>query len=150
MCKGSIVISAFPGCGKTYFTNNSGLDVSDSDSSKFSWLSEGVRNPDFPKNYIEHIKSLEGKVDFILVSSHREVREALVESKIPFHLVYPDESTKTEYIDRYKRRGSSEKFIELLTENWEEWINELRNQTNCLHFVLNSGQYLSTLMQMCC
>ena len=62
----ALVISAFPGCGKTTFynewRNNSGKRILDSDSSLFSWIydDEGnktdKRNPDFPNNYIQHIK----------------------------------------------------------------------------------------------
>ena len=50
------VISAFPGTGKSYFHRNSDSKVLDSDSSKFSWIEEGVRHPDFPNNYMTHIK----------------------------------------------------------------------------------------------
>ena len=62
------VISAFPGTGKSYFHQNSNLDILDSDSSKYSWISEGVRNPDFPDNYMAHIKGKIGSADIILVS----------------------------------------------------------------------------------
>ena len=34
------------------------------------------RNPNFPNNYIEHIKENIGKVDYIFVSSHLVVRQA--------------------------------------------------------------------------
>ena len=65
------IVSAFPACGKSYiFENMKHVDCVDSDSSKFSWVldehgkSTGVRNPDFPNNYKEHIDSLIGEVDF--------------------------------------------------------------------------------------
>ena len=72
------IISAFPGTGKTYFHTHKGpLATADSDSSHFSWISKGVRHPEFPANYIEHINDLMGKVDYIFVSSHQDVRNAL-------------------------------------------------------------------------
>jgi len=46
------VISAFPGTGKTYFHRNAELKVYDSDSSKYSWIKEGLKDPNFPNNYI--------------------------------------------------------------------------------------------------
>jgi hypothetical protein len=53
----TMVISAFPGCGKShYFRNNSDKIVLDSDSSTFD-------KSDFPRNYIQHIKSNLGMVD---------------------------------------------------------------------------------------
>ena len=65
------IISAFPGTGKSYFHNNSEYSTLDSDSSEFSWIinddGDKVRNPNFPSNYISHIKDNIGKADFIFV-----------------------------------------------------------------------------------
>ncbi len=121
------IISAFPGMGKTYFYNNAnGITIADSDSSKYSWIyhEDGTkeRNPEFPKNYIEHIKSLIGKVEYIFVSTHEEVRNALFDNKIPFIVVYPDTCLKSEFIERYKNRGSDEAFVKLMDEKFEEWV----------------------------
>ncbi|MCH7928756.1 MAG: hypothetical protein IID03_12385, partial [Candidatus Dadabacteria bacterium] len=96
--KNTLVISAFPATGKSYFKNRVGKNVLDSDSSKFSWLKKGVRHPDFPDNYIQHIKDNLGKVDIILVSSHKIVREALVKNGIQFVLMYPNRKLKYEYV----------------------------------------------------
>ena len=114
------IISGFPGIGKSYcFDNVKDIDISDSDSSKFD-------KANFPQNYIEHIKNLTN--EYALVSSHATVRDALTQEKIPFILVYPDISLKDEYIERYKARGSSAVFIELVNNNWAGWITELENQ----------------------
>lgn len=45
------VISGFPGVGKSFnhYNTDDNLIVLDSDSSLFSWESEGVRHPDFPE-----------------------------------------------------------------------------------------------------
>ena len=134
------VISAFPGCGKShYFKNCSDKIVLDSDSSTFD-------KSDFPRNYIEHIKSNLGKADVIMVSSHKEVRDALVKNEIEFTLVYPESSIKEEYIQRYIDRGSPESFVNLLTNNWENWIGELSEQIGCEKITLNKGQYLSDVL----
>ncbi len=136
----TLIVSAFPGCGKShFFRENKNKIVLDSDSSKFD-------KSDFPNNYIEHIKSNIGKADIILVSSHKEVRDALVENNIKFTLVYPDKSIKDEYIQRYIDRGNSEKFVELLTKNWLTWIDELDNQIGCKKIKLNKGEYLSDVI----
>ena len=53
------IISAFPGTGKSYYHVLHRMRTLDSDSSNFSWVtydSERVRHPDFPGNYIDHIK----------------------------------------------------------------------------------------------
>ncbi len=140
------VISGFPGVGKSFFQQNTAQATLDSDSSKFSWLSRGVRNPDFPKNYVEHIKNNIEKVDIILVSSHAPVRAALVDNNIPFTLVYPSVQLKNEYIQRYIDRDSGSPLIDLLTESWDIFMTEMYKQKDCEHIVLQSGQYLSDVI----
>ena len=136
----SIIISAYPGCGKTYTTNwvkenRPKLAVLDSDSSYFSWIWEnGVktdkRNPEFPNNYIQHIKDNMNTADIIFVSSHKVVRDALKATGIRFMLVYLDKSMKAEFIQRYKNRGSSEEFIKFQEDNWDNFIDEWDNEDN--------------------
>jgi hypothetical protein len=85
------IISAFPGVGKSVYHSKYPDITLDSDSSNFSWIKDDngnnteERNPDFPKNYIEHIKSNIGKYKYIFVSSHKEVRNALFDNCIFFY-----------------------------------------------------------------
>ncbi len=140
------VISAFPGVGKSWMFNNQqdlGLKVSDSDSSNFSWLSKGVRHPDFPNNYIEHIKDAMQTNDVVLVSSHDVVRDALTQAGIEFLTVYPNISDKDEYLQRFIKRGSDQAFVKLINDNWDEWISNINKNAGDLHVELNLGEYLS-------
>jgi hypothetical protein len=136
----TVVISAFPGCGKSHLFRNKGeKHILDSDSSKFD-------KSNFPENYIEHIKSNIGVADMILVSSHKEVRDALVDNDIKFILVYPNREIKDEYIQRYIDRGNEEGFVKLLNQNWDTWMSELESQTGCEKRKLEAGQYLSDVI----
>ncbi|KKK65553.1 hypothetical protein LCGC14_2972950, partial [marine sediment metagenome] len=94
----TIIISAFPATGKTHFYRNTKLKVLDSDSSHFSWLPNKQRHPNFPENYIDHIKQNMGDVFIILISSHKVVRDALVKEGIKFTLIYPNRELKEEYL----------------------------------------------------
>lgn len=138
---GTIIISAFPGTGKTtyeggdYHPANWSLDR---DSSGFS-------RDNFPNNYMTDIISRLGYYRILFISSHKEVRSALNLLGIPFTLVYPDVSLKDEYITRYKTRGNKQQFIDLLNENWEAWINELQSQSGCKHVVLQSNQFIANI-----
>ena len=136
--KDTILISGFPGTGKTYFFNNTTLDVLDSDSSTFD-------KKDFPANYIKHIKENIGEVDMILISSHEDVRYELEQSGLGFNLVYPAKELKNEYIQRFKDRNNDSDFIQLLDDNWENWIDDMKYQDGCRHIILNSGEYLSDI-----
>lgn len=149
--KDTKIISAFPACGKTYlFENFKDKIILDSDSSKFSWIivdDQKVRNPEFPQNYIIHIKENIGKADYILVSSHEEVRRALEDAGIDFYLIYPDRNLKEEWIGRCFLRGSGEKFCQLIADNWDNWIDGLqKDYTKHKSIILDQGQYLSDVI----
>jgi hypothetical protein len=125
------IISAFPGTGKSYYNSKYPYTTIDSDSSNFSWVKDEdgnntkLRNPEFPQNYINHIKENIGKFEFIFVSSHKEVRDALLDECIFFYLVYPSMDRKEEFIERYRKRGNDENFIQLVSNNWDKWMQEI-------------------------
>lgn len=131
---GIYVISAFPGLGKSYATkklSEEGFTVSDSDSSHFN-------KEHFPANYIEHIKSKiqdyrDMKTDspkFIFVSTHKEVRDALIENGIRFVIYYPEVGSKESIFKRYVERGSNAAFIKHLEANYDDWIEEIKEDTS--------------------
>ncbi|AMS01258.1 AAA family ATPase [Bacillus phage AR9] len=142
------IISGFPGIGKSTLYNNTDLKVLDSDSSNFSWSRPGVRNKDFPQNYIDHIKENMGKVDIILVSSHDVVREALNDNNIDYYIVYPDIKLKDEYLKRYKERGNDDKFLSFIEKNWESFINAIEDENNATLIKLHSNEYLSDIIKL--
>ena len=132
----TIVICAFPGSGKTYaYTHYNGLPYKmlDSDSSEYSWVKDEngkntkVRNPDFPQNYINHIKENLGKVDVIFVSSHKEVSTALREAGIDYVIASPlhSDTIKEAWLKRLRDRGSSEEFVNVIDEHFYEWIDDM-------------------------
>lgn len=162
MDKKTVVVSAFPCCGKTYAFENyqDKYSILDSDSSEFSWMFRKrteeeleaakkvwestphlldsssyinkikdeeikVRNPEFPNNYIAHIKENIGKVDIIFVSSHLQVREAMEEAGIRFCTVYPKNEMLNEWVGRMYRRGNDDNFIKFQIEHWDEFVRNI-------------------------
>jgi len=135
----TMLLSAFPGTGKSYLFRSPGNKVIlDSDSSTFD-------KSDFPANYIRHIKENIGKADIICISSHKDVRDALVENSLYFTLVYPDKSLREDYVKRYIERGSPAGFVNLVSKNWDQWVSELDNQEGCDKIVLKKGEYISNI-----
>lgn len=142
-----LLVAAFPGTGKSYYCSNGNLSqyvhekwCIDSDSSKFD-------KANFPANYIEHIKKkLSEGYARIFISSHKEVRDALVANGLKFTLIYPKENLKEEYLERYRQRGNNQKFIDLIDKNWSKWLFELHRQTGCTHIELESGQFVSNVV----
>jgi hypothetical protein len=138
----TLLCAAFPGTGKTTMFNKcAGTKkiILDSDSSKFN-------KDQFPQNYLQHIKDNIGKADIICISSHKEVRDALVAKGLAFTLIYPNRSTKDEYVARYKDRGNSHQFIELVEKNWDSWIDECEEQKGCKHIILPSMIFVGDVL----
>ena len=131
--KKPILVAGFPGVGKSFiYQNNTDIKIIDSDSSKYSHtiIKPGIHsipNKDFPNNYINMIKELmeDTSIDLIMVSTHEVVRNALIKEKIPFTIVYPDKKFKDEYIGRYYKRGSSDSLIKLISDNFENWVDDI-------------------------
>ena len=142
----NVLYAAFPGTGKSYYCNNGNWShytpkgfCCDSDSSKFD-------KSEFPQNYINHIKQrIADGYRRIFISSHKEVRDALVENGLQFTLIYPDKSLKEEYVQRYKDRGNPQQFISLVENNWENWITECEAQEHCNHIKLKTNQFVSNV-----
>lgn len=148
----AIVISAFPACGKTFFCRHlcSPYTAIDSDSSKFSWApvfgkpEKMERNPDFPANYIEHIKENIGKVDFIFVSSHLEVRQALEDAGIDYYTIYPDLNLRNEWVGRLYLRGDNDGMIRFIADNFSKFVGGVVMEPHGREVIrLKAGEYIS-------
>ncbi len=160
--KKTLIISAFPGCGKTYLFNHQnefGYTILDSDSSKFS------KTSNWEKEYVDHITSNIGCVDFIFISQHEAVLEELNGRGIPFVTVGPHNDTtlistkeatliKQQWVGRFVLRDNSH------IKNWDEWITKLsRNYDEwttyehmtqyhpVAYFPLQVHQYLSDIIE---
>ena len=141
----ALVLSGFPGVGKSYvyekYKFNSDRIILDSDSSKFD-------KSKFPANYIEHIKENLDKVSIIMVSSHKEVRDALLDAGIDFIVVYPDKSLKEDYLKRYKERGNAQAFIDLIDRMWDTWIDEIEDDKRLRSYtIVRPDVFMDTILE---
>ena len=133
----TIIVSGFPGVGKSYYCMQNPDKALDLDSSSFSWVTklDGTkeRNPDFPQCYIDRIKEViaEKRYRFVFVSSHKAVRTALKDNNLYFALVYPYADCKDEMIERYLKRGSTQQFIDVVQSSWFDWIMECQHEIMC-------------------
>lgn len=151
MAKNTIVISAFPGKGKTYqYLNQNKYKIVDSDSSKYSWIYEnGVktekRNPNFVNDYISAIKEIIDKedTDVIFVSSHSDIRKALEDNKIKYFLVYGYYNEKNLYLNLYRNRGNSEKFIQRMDDNYYNFIENMDKEQYPYKIKLHASEFIT-------
>lgn len=147
----SRIICAFPGSGKSYYVKNitARENVIDLDSNEYTsgHTPDGkARNNNFPTNYIEDIKKHVDSTHIILVSCHIPVIKALVAQGFEPILVYPEQKLLPEYQKRYKSRQDPQPFINLLSKNWDMFLDELQKQNSCKHIILKKGQYISDVL----
>jgi hypothetical protein len=161
------IYSIFPACGKTWLYEHQkdyGLKILDSDSSQFSWVYTNfdehgnqikgfrkLRNPDFPNNYINHIKENLGKYDYIFVSTHASVRDALDDAGIAFTIVYPDITCKAEWVGRCfirEKNGETGCGAEVMYNNWHQWVAEcFQAGSDHDEIILEPQEYLSDYLR---
>lgn len=146
-----LVIAGFPGIGKSYLYNNNtyGYKIYDSDSSKFP------KDENWPNNYLDYITNIIEKADeltIILTSTHKEVLQGLISRNIKFIIVSPMEynNIKMNFINRYKSRGSNEKFIDFMNNNWSKFMKDIDEINNssvlCDHITIGSYKYLEDII----
>ncbi len=144
------IIAAFPGVGKSYFAatsdNNMAIDL-DSNDYTLGYKDDGTTNNlNFPDNYVTAVKEHIGRAGILLVACQPEVITALHNEKITFTLIYPERSLRTEYLNRFRQRGDSSAFTNMLSAKWDLFLDFLEKQQGCGHIVLASGQYISDVI----
>ena len=119
----AILVSAFPGLGKTYLYQQykDKLKILDLNTGRF----EG---DDFPGNYIAEVEKRLNDYDLILLSSDRNVRYALNDAGLDFDLFYPSKERKNELVEIYVTNRKSRDFIMNLDHNFNDLIDEIEDE----------------------
>lgn len=153
----TMIISAFPACGKTYlFRNQEKLNykILDSDSSKF------VKTKGWEIRYVNHIIENIGKYDFIFIAQYEEVLKELDKRGIPFVMVSPCNTEeisekerqliKQQWFGRFILRDNSHiknlpLWINKLKENYDNWTSyeHLTRNHPTMCVLLFENEYLS-------
>lgn len=163
----TIVICGFPGVGKTKYSSNFSVisdlfTVMDADSATYRKANESSNNlfdltwtaKHWAVKYVSDIKhkweqseSPEYSISlrYILVSSHKEVRDELKREGVPYIVVVPDKKLKREYLVRYLKRGDSLEYIDKIMDHWDEWLDDIR-KTEKRVVILDYGEYLSDIL----
>lgn len=72
----------------------------------------------------------------VMVSTHTELLNQFEKNDIPYTVVIPPLGEKIEYKKRYDARGNSQQFIKYVTENWDQWIENIVNHKSELRTVV--------------
>lgn len=148
----AIIVSAFAASGKTWLAENSkglGYPLQDLDSSAYSKLpgETNARNPHFKEDYLAAISKFLHENTIVLISTHTDIRQGMVDLGWRYTLVYPEETLKDEWLDRLRARGSDD-LIPIIGGNWSAFVEGCRKQVGCEHVVLSKGQYVSDVVKL--
>lgn len=135
----TLIYASFCGSGKTYINEN--VDIESIEIEYWKYIESGTQD-----KYVTDVKSNIGKVDFIFISTDPEGLRLLNKEGLSLILVYPENSLRNEYLDRYINMDNTYDFIGMFMKNWNIWINELKEQKYCKHIVLKSGEYLTDII----
>ena len=138
----SIIVSGFPGIGKSFIALKMPYLVRDLESSLYHW--QNIRGEftldengnkllmdNWPSNYIRDIKELEMSKMYrnVMVSSHENIRKEMAKAGIRYTNVFPENTPEMKAImlQRYKNRASSQDFIDDIDKNWDKYIASMEN-----------------------
>ena len=152
----TLIVSAFPGCGKTYLVNKyngvyNNYSLVDKDNGF-------LKSYDDYKAYTDEICDLIGNVNIIFVSQYPEVLQMLRSKGYKYIVVAPNNlplmSTKTKLLNkqqwfgRFVLRHNSAEWLKILEDNYERWtmIEHLEAMHPSKIFLLNKDEYLTDII----
>jgi hypothetical protein len=136
----TILYAAFCGTGKSHLCRTYPNDYCEIECWQYQ------QSGDFPNNYIDEVLDKVGKFKYLLLSTNPVILKELYKKVSQITLVYPENSLKEEYMKRFCERNSPYDFIGVMYKHWDDWLNELKDQTYCRQIALKSGQYLSCII----
>lgn len=162
MFQKALIVSCFPGCGKTYCYQNQSrfpFPIIDIDSGSFE-KEKGL----WPMNYISCIVSNLNKRNIVLISQHEEILLELKLLNLQFYIVSPNNSDnisqrrrqtiKQQWFGRFILRDNSHisdigVWLKLLMLKYDEWTSEshLKKYDPSGIFLLNEYEYLSDIIE---
>lgn len=154
-----MIISAFPGTGKTYASKKFKDIALDLESSAYQWSDYDFEHVEqckgkttekkllWPINYFDDILSSNVKFPFVFISSNHVILDMLSAHNINFITVTPNIYDKKAYFDCYFKRGNPEEFVNKISCNFEIFVKSLDNNENALcHVKLGHDKHISDII----
>ena len=137
-----IIISSFPGCGKSYLINTYAnkakmLDMSEPD---------GVDGEPFDYDgFVDEVMDVINDYDIIFIPVGGTFINKFIERNIDFDLFYPSKERRGEFIENSVRKRRPSTQIMMMDRNFTkmvEMIDEIESDNCYKHKLINQGQFI--------
>lgn len=140
------IYSCFSGSGKSYYANNTDKSVVDLESTFYRYKNMTKKtiehmkgctnreiNPNFVDDYVKAIEEqIENKTEILFISQHDEVLSELDNKGIDYTIVFYQEDMLEECLDRCRKRGNTESFVNGIKEKWDYFCNKYITENSIL------------------
>lgn len=138
------IISGFSNIGKSSVLKYKNYKIIDFDTTYFK------KKDDWVNIYIECVLALKDKYDFVLITTHGDILHEMNKRNISYTLVYPKRELMEEYRKRAIDRGSDKEFVDGFFSRWDIHIDDCEKNNIKNKIILNSGEYLSDIIDKLC
>lgn len=138
------IISGFSNIGKSSVLKYKNYKIIDFDTTYFK------KKGDWVNIYIECVLALKDKYDFVLITTHGDILHEMNKRNISYILVYPKRELMEEYRKRAIDRGSDKEFVDGFFSRWDTHIDDCEKNNIKNKIILNSGEYLSDIIDKLC
>ena len=152
-----MIIAGFSGIGKTTLATLYPQSVVDfvcmpykykvDDNEVFTKASKASFDYEFifgwEVNYVKAIKENMSNNKILLIPSDFRVLSLLENEDIQYILCYPKREAKEIYHKRYIERGNTQYFIDIFIGRWDDFLDNLENDSYGRHIILEPDQSLS-------
>lgn len=136
-----IIVCGFFGIGKSSVSKyRPDVKFYDLDAKAF------VKKIGWEKIYSDCALALTNDYDIVAIKSSDKVMKYLNELGTKYYIVYPNKYAKREFMERAILNKYSREWIEDFFTKWDKYIEEIENEENTNKIVLQSGEYLSDIV----
>jgi hypothetical protein len=138
-----IIISSFPGCGKTYLMNTHGDKAKMLDALEL--MGEGQEGEYDYNKWVDSIMDAVGDYDIVFIPVSERLLDALNKRNIDYDIFYPSKERRGEFIENMVRKRTFRNDIMMLDRDFDKIVERLDGieSENCYkHKLEDAGQFI--------
>ena len=134
-----IIISSFPGCGKSYLMNTHGDKAKMLDAFTPELVGDSGDGGYDYNVWVDKIMNVVDEYDIVFVPVAEKMLETLNKREIDYDIFYPSKERRGEFLENQVKKHSPMNEIRELDNNFDKWIEEIDDDDseNCHKHKMN-------------